>query len=34
MTSGPRAPLVPVSWGELIDKICILEIKVERLAAP
>jgi hypothetical protein len=27
-------PRVPVSWGELIDKITILEIKVERLAAP
>ena len=26
-------PNVPVSWGELIDKITILEIKVERLAA-
>jgi len=29
-----NAPLVPISWGELIDKITILEIKVERLAAP
>ena len=28
------APLVPVSWGELIDKITILEIKVERLRQP
>ena len=27
-------PSVPVSWGELIDKITILEIKVERLRAP
>jgi hypothetical protein len=26
-----RTPLVPVSWGELIDKITILEIKVVRL---
>jgi Family of unknown function (DUF6165) len=26
-------PHVPISWGELIDKITILEIKVERLAA-
>ncbi len=26
-------PRVPVSWGELIDKITILEIKVERLNA-
>jgi hypothetical protein len=25
------APLIPVSWGELIDKITILEIKRERL---
>ena len=34
MTGDLRAPLVPVSWGELIDKITILEIKVERLNAP
>lgn len=27
-------PRVPVSWGELLDKITILEIKVERLRAP
>ena len=27
-------PRVPVSWGELIDKITILEIKVERLRSP
>lgn len=27
-------PCMPVSWGELIDKITILEIKVERLRAP
>jgi hypothetical protein len=26
-------PRVPVSWGELLDKISILEIKVERLGA-
>ena len=26
--------LVPVSWGEVIDKITILEIKAERLADP
>ena len=25
-------PRIPVSWGELIDKITILEIKVERIA--
>jgi hypothetical protein len=34
MTGDPRVPLVPVSWGELFDKIAILEIKVERLKAP
>lgn len=27
------APLAPVSWGELIDKITILEIKSERLSS-
>ena len=27
-------PRVPVSWGELIDKITILEIKLERLHTP
>jgi hypothetical protein len=27
-------PRVPVSWGEVIDKVTILEIKVERLGAP
>jgi hypothetical protein len=27
-------PLVPVSWGELLDKISILEIKAGRLRAP
>ena len=27
-------PRVPVSWGEVIDKITILEIKVERLREP
>jgi hypothetical protein len=27
-------PQVPVSWGELIDKITILEIKLERLRLP
>ena len=26
------SPLVPVSWGELLDRVTILEIKVERLA--
>lgn len=29
-----RAPLVPVSWGELLDKITILEIKAARITAP
>jgi hypothetical protein len=28
------APCIPVSWGELIDKITILEIRLERLGAP
>jgi hypothetical protein len=28
------SPLVPVSWGELIDKLTILEIKQERIDAP
>ncbi len=33
MTIPPAAsPQVPISWGELIDKITILEIKVERLS--
>jgi hypothetical protein len=27
-------PRVPVSWGELLDRITILEIKVDRLVAP
>jgi hypothetical protein len=27
-------PIVPVSWGELLDKIAILEIKCLRLRAP
>ena len=30
----PETPVVPVSWGELVDKITILEIKRERLASP
>ena len=34
MTSpDATAPQIPVSWGELIDKITILEIKSERLRA-
>jgi hypothetical protein len=32
MTTDP--PLIPVSWGELVDKISILEIKCARLRAP
>jgi hypothetical protein len=31
---SPHPPLVPVSWGELLDKISILEIKAERIADP
>ena len=27
-------PSIPVSWGELIDKVTILEVKAERLTAP
>ena len=27
-------PIIPVSWGELLDKIAILEIKTNRLRAP
>jgi hypothetical protein len=27
-------PLVPVAWGELVDKLTILEIKRERLRSP
>jgi hypothetical protein len=34
MTAPQRFPRVPVSWGELIDKITILEIKIERFRAP
>ncbi len=28
------SPIIPVSWGELFDKIAILEIKTHRLHAP
>jgi hypothetical protein len=28
------SPTIPVSWGELLDKIAILEIKTHRLRAP
>lgn len=35
MTTDLREPpLVPVSWGELLDKITILEIKAARITAP
>lgn len=33
-TTGPASPSVPVSWGELIDKVAILEIKERRLRTP
>lgn len=33
MTLPADLPLAPVSWGELLDKITILEIKVARIAA-
>ncbi len=29
-----QRPLVPVSWGEVVDRKTILEIKVERLQSP
>jgi hypothetical protein len=28
------SPAIPVSWGELLDKIAILQIKTQRLRAP
>jgi hypothetical protein len=28
------SPLIPASWGELLDKLSILEIKSERIVAP
>jgi|SRR5579871_5328001 len=31
MSERLEDPLVPISWGELFDKISILEIKIERL---
>jgi hypothetical protein len=34
VTVPPGAPAVPVSWGELLDKLTILEIKLERVGAP
>jgi uncharacterized protein DUF6165 len=30
-SNSPLAPLAPVSWGELLDKISILQIKSERV---
>jgi len=34
-TANARAlPLVPVSWGEILDKITILELKAERIVDP
>lgn len=30
----PASPAIPVSWGELLDKITILEIKRARIARP
>ncbi len=32
--TGLSTPVVPVSWGELLDKLTILEIKRERISAP
>lgn len=29
-----NSPLVPVSWGELLDKLAILEIKLDRMKRP
>ena len=34
MTSTMADPIVPISWGELFDKIAILEIKRVRLLSP
>jgi hypothetical protein len=31
MTDAPDCPRVPVSWGELLDKITILQIKCDRI---
>jgi len=32
--ASPIEPWAPISWGELVDKITILEIKSERLTTP
>lgn len=34
MSSSFSTPEVPVSWGELVDKITILEIKTDRIKSP
>ncbi|MES2492147.1 MAG: DUF6165 family protein [Pseudomonadota bacterium] len=34
MATAIECPHIPVSWGELLDKITILEIKRERIAEP
>jgi hypothetical protein len=31
---SPQVPLAPISWGELLDKISILQIKSERVHSP
>src|ERR1700730_7195406 len=31
--AGPGNPLVPIPWGDLIDKITILEVRAERLTS-
>jgi hypothetical protein len=33
MTDAPNCPRVPVSWGELLDKITILQIKCDRIGS-
>jgi len=33
-TVAAESPLVPVSWGELIDKVTILEIKQTQISSP
>ena len=34
MKNSFKTPLVPISWGELIDKITILEVKLKKLNTP
>ena len=31
MSDFPEIPMIPFSWGEIIDKLTILEIKSQRL---